>query len=533
MSTDTTPATGPDFGAGVPFADIADGGMLAGQAHGKAVLVARSGDDVFAIGATCSHYGGPLGDGLRVGDTVRCPWHHACFDLRTGEAIRAPALNPVARWTVERRGPLVVVTGERPASDAPGMRPDIVRQPPAARQAVAGVVAAERQAVAAAPPMPSSVVIVGAGAAGNAAAEMLRRLGYAGRVTMIGADDSVPYDRPNLSKDYLAGSAPEEWIPLRPREFYEERQIRLVTGRRVTSIDTRAKRIVLDDGNTHEFGALLLATGAEPVQLPAALAGTHVRYLRTLADSRALIAATNGARRAVVLGASFIGLEVAAALRARGLEVHVAAPEARPLERILGPELGDFVRGLHEAHGVVFHLGQTATLIEADAVTLGNGERIPADVVVAGIGVRPNDQLAASADVTVDRGIVVDQFLQTSIPGIYAAGDNARYPDPRTGAQIRIEHWVVAERQGQHAARNILGSQQPFTAVPFFWSQHYDVQISYVGHAERWDDVVVTGSIPAKEFSVTFRDKGRALAVATVGRDRESLEAELAMERDS
>ena len=509
MSADTPQAGGPDFGSGVPLSDIPDGGMLGGQVNGQAVLVARSGNEVFAIGGTCTHYGGPLADGIRVGDTVRCPWHHACFDLRTGEALRAPALNPVARWKVERRGLLVIVTEEIAAGDRkdPGRA---ARQPNDAA--------------------PASVLIVGAGAAGNAAAEMLRRLGYSGPVTMIGADPSVPYDRPNLSKDYLAGNAPEEWIPLRPREFYAERQIRLITGRSVTSVDTQGKRVVLDDGSSHEFTALLIATGAEPVRLPAAASLPNVHYLRTLADSRAIIAAAKGAQRAVVIGASFIGLEVAAALRTRGLDVHVAAPEQRPLERILGAELGDFVRGIHEEHGVHFHLGQTASRFAADAVTLGSGERLPADFVVVGVGVRPNEQIAASTGLAVDRGIVVDSFLQTSVPGIYAAGDVARYPDPRTGASIRVEHWVAAERQGQHAARNILGARERFTDVPFFWSQHYDVSISYVGHAETWDETVVSGSVDAKEFSVTYRAAGKALAVATVGRDRESLAAELAME---
>lgn len=492
----------------MPLSDIPDGGMLGGQVQGKPVLVARTGDDVFAIGGACTHYGGPLGDGLRVGDTVRCPWHHACFDLRTGEALRAPALNPVARWKVERRGSTVVVTGEIPPGD------------PLATRAYTQPVSTG----------PESVIIVGAGAAGNAAAEMLRRLGYAGPITMIGADDSVPYDRPNLSKDYLAGNAPEEWIPLRSREFYAEHDIHVVTGRRVTSIDVQAKRVALDDGSSRQFGALLLATGAEPTKLPATFSSPKLFYLRTLHDSRTIIAAAKGARRAVVLGASFIGLEVAASLRARGVAVHVAAPEARPLERILGPELGDFIRGIHESHDVVFHLGQTASAIDGGAVTLGSGERLEADLVVAGIGVRPDDQLAASAGLAVDRGVVVDEFLQSSAPGVYAAGDIARYPDPRSDSRIRVEHWVHAERQGQHAARAMLGARVPFRDVPFFWSQHYDVQVSYVGHAERWDETVVDGSMEAKEFSVTYRSGGKTLAVATVGRDRESLETERSME---
>jgi NADPH-dependent 2,4-dienoyl-CoA reductase/sulfur reductase-like enzyme len=293
--------------------------------------------------------------------------------------------------------------------------------------------------------------------------------------------------------------------------------------------------VTLDDGSTREFGVLLIATGATPVTLDFPNAGQRVHYLRTLADSRAIIESAKEAKRAVVLGASFIGLEVAASLRARGLDVTVAAPEARPLERVLGAEMGDAIREIHESHGVVFRLGQTASAIGERTVTLRSGEQVPADLVVAGIGVRPSIDLATKAGLSIDRGIAVDEYLETSAPGIYAAGDVARWPDPHTGARIRVEHWVVAERQGQAAARNMLagreGARQPFTAVPFFWSQHYDVTIAYIGHAERWDAVEIDGDIRARDCAVTYRSAGRALAVATIGRDRESLAAEVAMER--
>ena len=506
MSTEHTGITGPDFSRGVSPLQIPDGGMLAGYVDGKPVLVARRGDVVFAVGGQCTHYGAPLADGLVVGDTVRCPWHHAAFSLRTGEAVRAPALNPLARWMIERRDGLIFLTGEVTESARSLAASEIGRAP-------------------------SSIIIVGAGAAGDAAADTLRHEGYAGPITIVGADDSAPYDRPNLSKDYLAGTAPEEWIPLRAPGFYEDRDIDLLLGRRVTTIDATAKRILADDGSFHEFGALLLATGARPVQLTTPMApGRRVHYLRTLADSRAIIAATDGARYAVVLGASFIGLEVAASLRARGLDVNVVAPEHRPLERVMGRELGDFIRALHESHGVTFHMGRTASHIGAGSVTVDTGEEIPGDLVVAGIGVRPNDELAASSGLAVDRGVLVDQYLETSVAGIFAAGDVARYPDARTGERIRVEHWVVAQRMGQTAARNILGRRERFDLVPFFWSRHYDLSIRYVGHAERWDGVRLSGSLANRDCTATFRDQGKAIAVATVGRDRASLEAEVAFE---
>jgi NADPH-dependent 2,4-dienoyl-CoA reductase/sulfur reductase-like enzyme len=385
---------------------------------------------------------------------------------------------------------------------------------------------------AAIPARPESVVIVGGGAAGFAAAEMLRREGYEGPVTMVSADASPPYDRPNASKDYLAGNAPEEWMPLRGDEWYEENGVTLMVGRRVARLLPAERQIEMEDGERLRYGALLLATGAEPVRLE--LAGgdrPHVHYLRSLADSRAIVAALGQVRRAVVVGASFIGLEVAASLRERGLEVHVVAPEAVPMDRILGDELGGFVRALHEEHGVRFHMGRTVGEIAEKSVTLDDGDVIEAELVVLGVGVRPNVQLAEAAGLKVERGVVVDEQLRTSADGVWAAGDIARWPDRYTGQAIRVEHWVVAERQGQAAARNMLGRGERFEQVPFFWSQHYDVPINYVGHAEGWDSIDVTGKVADRDCVVAYRKEGKTLAVASIYRDGESLEAELAMER--
>jgi NADPH-dependent 2,4-dienoyl-CoA reductase/sulfur reductase-like enzyme/nitrite reductase/ring-hydroxylating ferredoxin subunit len=509
MATESEGLEGPDLKAeGLPLADLADGGMAVGHADGEPVLVVRRGDTYFAVGARCTHYSGPLEQGLVVGDTVRCPWHHACFNLQTGEAIRAPALNPLPRWQVARRGDRIFV-GER-------TQPDPLAQTPISGRRGAN----------------ETFVILGAGAAGHAAAEMLRRHGFSGRLVLLGADPAPPYDRPNLSKDYLAGEAPEEWIPLRPPEFYEEHAIDLVLGHAVERIDVAGRRVHLANGDAYPFDRLLLALGADPVRLdiPGATL-PHVHVLRTLAQSRAIIAAAERARRAVVVGASFIGLETAASLRHRGLEVQVVAPEERPLERIMGPELGTFIQRLHESKGVSFHLQRRPARIEADAVVLDGGERLPADLVVLGVGVRPNLALAERAGLAVDRGVTVDPFLQTSAPGIYAAGDIARWPDPHTGERIRVEHWVVAQRQGQVAALNMLGQPTRYEDVPFFWSAHYDVSLRYVGHAERWDRIEVAGDLERRDATVTFLRDGRRLAVVTVGRDRAALEAEVAMEQ--
>ncbi|HEX5042013.1 MAG TPA: FAD-dependent oxidoreductase [Candidatus Polarisedimenticolaceae bacterium] len=504
----TTELSGPELTQGVALEEVPRGGMLLGKARGEAVMLVRplDSDQVFAVGATCTHYGGPLAEGLLVGTQVRCPWHHACFDVRTGEAVAAPALSPVPCFAVERRGSLLVVKEKLP-EPGPRAKPASV---------------------------PESVLIAGAGAAGNAAAEMLRREGYDGPVTLIEAQPVRPVDRPNLSKDYLAGTAPEDWVYLRGEEFYAQQRLELVRGTRMVALDPAGRRVQLSDGTSRSYGALLLATGADPVKLPLPGADQpHVFTLRSLADSRSIVAAatSSGSSRAVVIGASFIGLEVAASLRARGLEVHVVGPDRRPLERVLGPELGAFVRGLHEEHGVVFHLGHRPAAFEEDAVVLDDGSRLPADLVVVGVGVRPALEPAEKAGLQVDRGVVVDAHLQTSAPGVYAAGDLARYPDPVSGERVRIEHWVVAERQGQTAARNMLGRREAFRAVPFFWSQHYDVPINYVGHAESWDRIDVAGNLTGKDALLAYRRGGKILAVATVYRDRASLQAEVCLAR--
>jgi NADPH-dependent 2,4-dienoyl-CoA reductase/sulfur reductase-like enzyme/nitrite reductase/ring-hydroxylating ferredoxin subunit len=496
--------SGPDLAQGVSLSEFT-GETLLGHVGDQDVLLVRAGEEIFAIDAYCSHYHGPLADGLVVGDSIRCPWHHACFDLRSGEATRAPALNPLAVWQVEHEGDRIVVKQKR-------------EQPMPRRTAPAAA--------------PDKIVIVGGGAAGFAAAEMLRRQEYRGSIVMLSNDAAPPVDRPNLSKDYLAGSAPEDWLPLRPDEFYAEAHIDLRLKSDVVSIDAKARNVVLADGATVAYDRLLLATGAEPVQLP--MPGSHlphVHALRSLRDCRAIIASANGARRAVVIGASFIGLEAAAALRARDLEVHVVAPEQRPMERVLGPEMGDFVRALHEEHGVIFHLGDTVIGIDGKRAALKSGVVLEADVVVIGVGVRPRLALAEQAGLTLDRGVLVNQTLETSIPGIYAAGDIARWPDPHSKENIRVEHWVVAERQGQTAARNMLGAREAFDAVPFFWSQHYDVPINYVGHAEKWDEIAIDGDIAAKDCLLKYKSGGRVLAVASIYRDLDSLKAELAMEQ--
>lgn len=392
MTKEKAKLSGPDLTEGVDLSTVPRETMLLGHAHGEPVLLGRHGDEIFAIGAVCTHYGAPLEQGLLVGDTVRCPWHHACFSLRTGEALRAPALDPVSRWRVEEvRDPVRSLMSAEPGAGTVYVREKLEHT--------------TRHSHKLKEHLPSSVIIVGGGAAGNAAAETLRHEGYRGLITILSSDESAPCDRPNLSKGYLGGTASDESNLLRPADFYREHEIDLRLCARVVAIDIGRKHVELADGSRHSYGALLLATGATPVRLD--IPGSdlpHVHYLRTLADSRTLVAKALVSRRAVVIGTSFVGLEVAAALRARNIAVHLVGPEKILMEKILGPEVGNFIRDLHEEHGVTFHLGTVAASIDERSVALKNGESLEADLVVVGIGVHPAVSLAEQAGLAVDRG---------------------------------------------------------------------------------------------------------------------------------
>ena len=505
MTADSEKATLPDLTRGVPAADVAEGGSLLGRVGEDEVMVARVDGALFAIGARCTHYQGPLADGLIVGQTVRCPWHHARFCLRTGEAIGAPAIDPVSLWDVDERDGKIFV-------QAPAEQPR-----PAPRTRVSKG--------------PRRVVIAGGGAAGFAAAEMLRRRGFDGAVTLLSADSEGPYDRPNCSKDYLSGEAPAEWMPLRDPAWYEASDIELRLNTEVTSLDLRARTAELKGSESVPYDALILAMGAEPQRLPIpGFDQPNVYLLRTTKDADAIAKAGEHARRVVVVGASFIGLEVAASLRHRGLEVHVVAPEATPLEKVMGQELGRWIRSLHEQNGVVFHLGRKPTGYVGGQLTLDTGEALDADFVVAGTGVRPRTALAEKAGLKTDNGVLVDRQLRTEAADVYAVGDIARFPDFHSDQPIRVEHWVHAERQGQHAARAILGDDRAYCDAPFFWSAHYGTSIRYVGHAEGFDPPSIEGSLDRNDAEIRYRKDGRTLAVATVGRDIEALKAELGFE---
>ena len=507
VEADAEATTGPDLQRGIRVNDIADGGMIAGHVGNDPVVLVRNGDEFFALDAHCTHYGAPLAEGVVMSGTIRCPWHHACFSFRTGSAVTAPAIRPLRMFTTIHDGEMVRVKADG----------HVV--PPRATPAVAGR---------------EHVVIVGAGAAGSFAATELRRIGFAGRVTLLTRESRVPYDKPNLSKDYLAGRARRDWIPLRGPTDYAADRINLRLRATVDRIYPRRHEVRLTTGERIVFDRLILATGATPRRLDVPIdPAAPLHYLRTWADADALRDAADGARNAVIIGSGFIGLEAAASLRQRGIGVTVVAPDERPLERVLGREVGEFLRRTHESHGVQFRLGRRPRQILPSSVVLDDGSTLEADVVIAAIGVEPDTALAAHAGLAVDRGVIVSSSFQTTSPDIFAAGDSARFPYRRSGKAIRVEHWAVAGRQGQVAARNAVGQHERYSAVPFFWSQHYDLVFAYVGHSEKADDVEVFGSLFAHSAAAVYRENGRVMAVVTLFRDDISLAVEAAMERNA
>jgi NADPH-dependent 2,4-dienoyl-CoA reductase/sulfur reductase-like enzyme/nitrite reductase/ring-hydroxylating ferredoxin subunit len=489
----------PDLTQGVATGDIPIDGVFAGLVGEDPVILARVDGAIVALDGACTHYSGPLHEGLRVGHTINCPLHHACFDLRTGLALKAPALTPLNRWRVEEEGDRIFVRGKLPKGGET-LAPDRDTSDD-----------------------PEAIVIVGGGAAGFAAAQRLRDLGFAGGLTVLSADPDAPYDRPNVSKDYLSGEAEASWMPLKSQAFYRKQGIDLRTNTQVEAIDIATHQVKLQGGETLTYDRLLLATGAEPNR-PPGFDHDNVHLLRTLADSDRLIAASQAVTRAAVIGASFIGLEAAASLRQRGLEVHVIGPEATPLESKLGAELGGLIKSVHDEHGVHFHLGRRVEDFDGARLTLDDGSVVEADLVVLGVGVKPRLELAQAAGLAMDRGVVVDAAMRTSDPNVFAAGDIARYPIPVGGPAIRVEHWMVAERQGQIAAAAMLGLE-PASEPPYFWSAHYDLTIRYVGHAEDWHAIEVTGSVADRDAEVAYLKDGRVVAVATVNRDLASLKA--------
>jgi NADPH-dependent 2,4-dienoyl-CoA reductase/sulfur reductase-like enzyme/nitrite reductase/ring-hydroxylating ferredoxin subunit len=494
-------------------ADLADGEMKQVAAEGKEILLARVNGNFHAVGAHCTHYGAPLAEGVLSGERIVCPWHHACFDITTGDLQEPPAFDALPSFEVKIENDQVLV---RVPDDAPDRRtPDMTKRDP------------EDQRL---------FVIAGGGAAGYAAAQTLRQEGFTGRLVLITRENHLPYDRPNLSKEYLQGTADPAWLPLRAEDFFAEHDIKVIQGKEITHIDAARKTITFAGSEALHCDALLLATGSEPRQLPfQSHDQSNVFLLRSHNDSDAIIAAAEKGRRVVVIGASFIGMEVASSLKMRGCEVTVVAPDEVPFARILGAEIGRLFQDIHQENGVKFKLGVPVAGFsgakKVTAVTLENGERLDADLVVVGIGVKPATGFLEGITLHQDGGVIVDEYMRAAA-GVFAAGDIAYFPHPPTGERRRIEHWRTAMQQGRVAAKNMMGKEVAYDGVPFFWTRQFDAGLLYVGHAASWDEIVYQGDVSARDFLAFYITAGRVLAIAGMNRDREMAAAEELMRLD-
>jgi NADPH-dependent 2,4-dienoyl-CoA reductase/sulfur reductase-like enzyme/nitrite reductase/ring-hydroxylating ferredoxin subunit len=480
--------------------DLDDGEMTTVLVGGKKVLLAKVGGEFYATAARCPHWGGPLPEGTLRGRRLLCPLHKATYDVRSGDLLEPPSLDGIAVFRVRVDGEDVYV--DRSEEPLRGRTMPMYGCDPEADARL--------------------VAIIGGGGAAAAAVEALRQECFVGRILIISPEGRWPYDRPNLSKDFLAGELEAKWLPLRTPEFYEENGVeRLVAS--VTELDVRTRTIALDDGSTMTPDAVLVASGARPRRLPvpgAKLPGVFT--LRSWDDAEALASAAAEARRAVVVGASFIGMEAAASLVHRGVDVTVVGPESTPFAQILGEDVGGVVRARHEQNGTRFAMGRGVTRVSGDeaarAVELDDGTSLEADLVVVGIGVRPATGFIRGIDLDPDGGLPVNEALSVA-PGVWAAGDVARYREPHTGRDVRIEHWRLAEQHGRAAAADIAGHGVPFTGVPFFWTQHFDLELGYAGSGQGWQEVIVTGDPAAAEFTAFYADGERVLAACGTQRD--------------
>ncbi len=483
--------------------DLQDGGMKTVKVAQNEILVTRVDDEFHAFAAHCTHYGAPLGDGVLSGVRIVCPWHHACFHAKSGDLLEPPALNALPSFEVKVEGNDVIV--RFPEKPEAARIPDMTKLQPEKDKRI--------------------YIILGAGAAGNAAAQVLRETGFMGRILLISREKRLPYDRPNLSKDYLQGDADPAWMPLRSEEFYKSHDIELLLGRLVKRVNIPTRTVTFSDEDTLIYDKLLIATGGIPRTL--AVAGADLKNvftLRSFDDSDAIINVLEGAGEAVIVGSSFIGMEATSSLRHRGLKVTVVSRDQFPFERVFGPDIGKLFKDGHEKNGVTFKLKTEVKKFEGkdsvEAVVLSNGERLKADLVIAGIGVKPATDFIQGLEKSSDGGILVDKNLKAA-EDVYVAGDIASFPFWLTGKNIRIEHWRTSEQLGRIAGRNMAGKETTYSSMPFFWTNQAGLYFRYVGHATTWDEIIVQGEIPAKDFLAYFIQEDSVVAVAGMGRDKE------------
>lgn len=493
--------------------ELRDGEMKQISAAGAEILLARVKGNYHAVAAHCTHYGAPLVDGVINGARIVCPWHHACFNATTGDLEEPPALDSLPCFPVRVEDGKVFVDVPVDAKDR-RMLPMTKRQPNDERV----------------------FVIIGGGAAGYTAAQTLREDGFTGRLIMITRETHLPYDRPNLSKEYLQGKADPAWMPLRSDDFFAEHDIEVIRDREVERVDASKRLINFADGKSLLCDRLLVATGGEPRKLPFQTdEQQNVFLLRSYADADAITSAADKSKQAVVIGASFIGMEVAASLTKRGCKVTVVAPDDVPFKKILGAEIGRLFQEVHEKNGVKFMLGQSVAAFTGQkkitAVTLENGEQLDADLVVVGIGVKPATDLIVGVKLHKDGGVLVDEYMRAA-EGVYAAGDIAWFPSQFAGESQRIEHWRTALQQGRVAAHNMAGKETPYNGLPFFWTRQFDVGLLYIGHALSWDEIIFHGDVSARDFLAFYISGSRVRAVAGMNRDKEMAALEELMRLD-
>jgi len=489
--------------AAAKLSEIKNGEMKQVSVGETPVLLVRTGDKWHALAAHCTHYGAPLAEGALVDGRIICPWHHACFNAATGDMLEPPALDSLASYPITVEGDDIYIA--LPEQPADRRVPEMTKYDSKRNK--------------------GEFVILGGGAAGYMAAQTLREDDFAGRITIITRENRAPYDRPNLSKDYLAGNAEPEWMPLRSDDFFEEHDIEILREKEVAKIDAAGKQIVFSDGEKLSYDKLLIATGGIPRKLNLPNADLkNIFVLRTFSGADEIIAAAEGAKRAAVIGASFIGMETASSLKQRGIAVTVIAPDKVPFERTLGTEIGELFRQIHEKNGIEFQLGANVKGFEGNdivnAVVLDSGEKIEADLVIVGIGVTPATAFLDGFELHKDGGVIADSHLKIG-DDIYAAGDIVHFPDARTGESTRIEHWRTALQQGRVAAHNMAGKAAKFDAVPFFWTTQFDATLNYVGHANGWDEIIFQGDVNARDFLAFYVKNDRVQAVAGMNRDTE------------
>ena len=473
--------------------DLAEGEMRRCQVDDVEIVLIHTGGRFYALGGQCPHYGAPLAEGTLEHDRIVCPWHASTFHVPTGDLIEPPSLDSLPQFEVRIDGDDVVVCVPEDAAHRRA-RPAFVHR------------LGEDQRLFA---------VVGAGAAGAAAVEAVRQVGFKGRVVMISHEDRLPYDRPRCSKDYLAGDATDRQMPLRSEEFYRQYGIERL-HQRVVELDVPRRSITFETGGTLTADAILVATGGIPRRLDvpgADLAG--VMTLRSWTDSTRIREAAQKAVSAVVVGSGFIGMEVAASLARHDVAVTVVSPESAPMGNQFGEEVGRIIRQLHEAGGTHFRLGHKVSRLlgegHVSAVELDDGTRIEAQLVVVGLGVRPATDFLRGVALNDDGSVDVSQRLQLA-ENVYAAGDIARYPDPFGKQRIRIEHWRLAQQHGRTAGQQMVRWSKPFQGVPFFWTRQFGVSFGYAGHAAHWDSVIMTGNPSRRDFTAFYAADNRLLA---------------------